>query len=306
MLAGHDDRARALTAANDGGVTVPIQIDPTVLLTSTGAINPFREIETGPRPRRTSGRASRRPASRRSTGQRRRDDRQHADARRAGDQAGARRRVRPVLVGGRQDWGSLEGDMASTVRGREGCARGVEVRLGAGHASNEPQGVLIGAGTVVGSSATTTVGTVDIYALEAALPVRFQPNAVWLATPALFSRIRLQAASGSNSGGIWADSLQVGQPARLLGYPAYKASSVGTAGNAAVSVASTKWGIFGDFSKFAIVDRIGFQVRPIENLFNGNTAGGIAYPNGMSGLVCYWRNSSGVLASNAFRTGTIT
>jgi HK97 family phage major capsid protein len=144
----------------------------------------------------------------------------------------------------------------------------------------------------------------DIYALEQALPVRFQPNAVWLATPALFSRIR-QAAPGAQYG-IWADSLQVGQPARLLGYPAYKATTVGTAGGNAVNVASVKWGIFGDFSNYAIVDRIGFQVKYVDTLFNGNTAGAIAYPNGYSGLITYWRNSAGVLASNAFRTGTVT
>jgi HK97 family phage major capsid protein len=196
--------------------------------------------------------------------------------------------------------------MASLFADAKDVLEATKFASGAGHASNEPQGVLVGAGTVVGSSATTTVGTVDIYALEAALPVRFQPNAVWLATPALFSRIRSQAALGSNSGGIWADSLQVGQPARLLGYPAYKASSVGTAGNLAVSVASTKWGIFGDFSKFAIVDRIGFQVKADREPVQRQHRRRHRLPERDVGLVCYWRNSSGVLASNAFRVGTVT
>lgn len=299
--------ARALTASGDGGITVPVQIDPTVLLTSTGAINPFREVS---KLVRTTSYQWQGVTSTGITAQYR------AEATAMTDNSPTL--VAPAINPERadafvpytweaaQDWTSLEGEMASLFADAKDVLEATKFASGAGHGSNEPSGVLTGAGTVVGSSATTTVGTVDIYALEAALPVRFQPNAVWLATPALFSRIRLQAALGSNSGGIWADSLQVGQPARLLGYPAYKASSVGTAGNAAVSVASTKWGIFGDFSKFAIVDRIGFQVRPIENLFNGNTAGGIAYPNGMSGLVCYWRNSSGVLASNAFRVGTVT
>lgn len=299
--------ARALTAAGDGGITVPVQIDPTVLLTSTGAINPFREVS---KLVRTTSYQWQGVTSTGITAQYRAEGAAMTD--------NSPTLVAPAINPERadafvpytweaaQDWTSLEGEMASLFADAKDVLEASKFASGAGHASNEPQGVLAGAGTVVGSSATTTVGTVDIYALEAALPVRFQPNAVWLATPALFSRIRLQAALGSNSGGIWADSLQVGQPARLLGYPAYKASSVGTAGNAAVSVASAKWGVFGDFSKFAIVDRIGFQVRPIENLFNGNTAGGIAYPNGMSGLVCYWRNSSGVLTSNAFRTGTIT
>jgi HK97 family phage major capsid protein/HK97 family phage prohead protease len=307
MQEGQQIELRNLTAAGDGGVTVPVQIDPTVILTSSGAINPFRQVS---KLVRTTSYQWQGVTSTGITAQYRAEGAAMTD--------NAPTLVAPTITPERadafvpytweaaQDWASLEGEMASLFADAKDVLEATKFASGAGHASNEPSGVLTGAGTVVGSSATTTVGTVDIYALEAALPVRFQPNAVWLATPALFSRIRSQAALGSNSGGIWADSLQVGQPARLLGYPAYKASTVGTAGNLAVSVASTKWGILGDFSKFAIVDRIGFQVRPIENLFNGNTAGGIAYPNGMSGLVCYWRNSSGVLASNAFRVGTVT
>jgi HK97 family phage major capsid protein/HK97 family phage prohead protease len=307
MAQGMQLEARALTVSATGGVTVPVQIDPTVLLSSTGAINPFRQVS---KQVQTTSYQWQGVTSTGITAQYRAEGVAMTD--------NSPTLVAPTINPERadafvpfsweagQDWGGLEADMAMMFADAKDVLEATKFASGAGHASNEPQGVLIGAGTVVGSSATTTVGTVDIYALEAALPVRFQPNAVWLATPALFSRIRSQAALGSNSGGIWADSLQVGQPARLLGYPAYKASSVGTAGNLAVSVASTKWGIFGDFSKFAIVDRIGMQVKYVDTLFNGNTAGGIAYPNGQSGIVLYWRNSSGVLTSNAFRVGTVT
>jgi hypothetical protein len=79
-------------------------------------------VETS-RPRRTSGRASRRPASRRSTGPRRRDDRQQPDARRTGDQPGARRRVRPVHVGGRAGLGRPRGRHGACSPTRRTCSR---------------------------------------------------------------------------------------------------------------------------------------------------------------------------------------
>ncbi len=201
-----------------------------------------------------------------------------------------------------QDWGSLEGEMASLFADSKDVLEATKFAVGAGHASNEPKGILVAASTIAGTGATSTVGTANIYSLENSLPVRFQPRATWLATPSLFSRLR-QVAGGQTTG-IWADSLQVGMPGFLLGYPAYKASTVGTAWDQLGG--GPKYAVFGDFNYFAIVDRIGFQVRPIDNLFNGNTAGGIAYPNGMSGLVAYWRNSSDVLTSNAFRVGTVT
>ncbi len=293
---------RNLTAAGDGGITVPVQIDPTVLLTSNGALNPFRRVA---RIVRTTSYQWQGVTSTGITSAYALEGAAMSD--------NAPTLIAPAINPERassfvpftweaaQDWGSLEGEMATMFADSKDVLEATKFAVGAGHASNEPQGVLVGAGTVVGTAGTVTVGTVDIYALEAALPVRFQANASWLATPALWSRIRQQ--SGGQQYGIWADSLQVGMPDRLLGYPAYKASSVGTAGNVTTPVASTKWGIFGDFNFFAIVDRIGFQVRLIDNLVSGTAIG---YPVGMSGLVSYWRNSSGVLSSSAFRTGTVT
>ena len=297
--------ARSLTTTNTGGVTVPVQIDPTVLLTSNGAINPFRQVAKLVRT------VSNQWQGVTSTG---------ITAAYAAEGAvmadNAPSLVAPAILPERanafvpfsweaaQDWAGLESDMAQLFADSKDILEATKFAVGAGHASNEPQGVLIGAGTVVGTQATVTVGTSDVYALSDALPPRFQARATWLMHQTVASRLR-QAAGGANTG-YWAQSFQVGVPAELIGYPVYKASSVGTAGGASTPVASVKWSILGDFNFYAIVDRIGFQVRYIDTLFNGNTAGGIAYPNGLSGLVTYWRNSAGVLASNAFRTGTVT
>ncbi len=299
---GMQIEARALTAATDGGITVPAQIDPTILLSSSGALNPFRQVS---KLVRTTSFQWQGVTSAGVTAAYALEGAAMID--------NTPTLVAPTITPERanvfvpytweaaQDWASLEGEMAALFADSKDILEATQFAVGAGHASNVPQGVLVGAGTLVGG-ATITVGTTDLFRLADALPVRFQPRATWLATPTLFSKIR-QVSGGANTG-IWAENLQVGMPPRLLGYPAYKASSVGTAW--ADLGGGPKFAIIGDFNYFAIVDRIGFQVRQVDTLFNGNTAGGIAYPNGMGGLIGYWRNSSGVLASNAFRTGTVT
>ncbi len=302
MFEGMQIEARALTAASDGGVTVPVQIDPTVLLTSSGALNPFRQIS---KLVRTTSYQWQGVTSAGVTAAYILEGSAMID--------NTPTLVAPTITPERanvfvpytweaaQDWASLEGEMASLFADSKDVLEATKFAVGAGHASNEPQGVLVGAGTLTGG-ATSTVGTTDIFRWSDSLPVRFQPRATWLAPPTLISKIR-QVAGGANTG-IWAENLQVGMPPNLLGYPIYKASSVGTAWDGLGG--GPKAAIIGDFNFFAIVDRIGFQVRQVDTLFNGNTAGGIAYPNGMGGLIGYWRNSSGVLASNAFRTGTVT
>ena len=48
----------------------------------------------------------------------------------------------------------------------------------------------------------------------------------------------------------------------------------------------------GDFSYFAIVDRVGLNIEFIPHLFGGSNR----YPTGQRGLYMYWRTSSQVLS----------
>ena len=58
----------------------------------------------------------------------------------------------------------------------------------------------------------------------------------------------------------------------------------------------------GDFSHFLIVDRVGLNVEVIPHLFH--TANN--RPSGQRSLYAYWRNTSDVLAWQAFRTLKVT
>jgi HK97 family phage major capsid protein len=161
-------------------------------------------------------------------------------------------------------------------------------------------------GTALNTNAGTVFTVQHIYELETALPPRFRPNASWVFNKAVAQRIRQFDTAGGAS--LWTSfspgaPLQAGMPDRLIGYPAYELSTMSTA---IPSASGASWALFGDFSQFVIADRMGMSIQLIPNLFSVGTpaAAGIAYPTGQRGLLAFWRNSSDVMSSNAFRVGT--
>jgi HK97 family phage major capsid protein len=62
-----------------------------------------------------------------------------------------------------------------------------------------------------------------------------------------------------------------------------------------------KIAVFGDFSRYMILDRVGLTVEVLPHLLGANRR-----PTGERGLYAYWRNGAKVLDANAFRaiTGT--
>lgn len=295
--------ARAATSDTFGGVTVPIQIDPTILPTSNGALNPFRAIA---RIEQTTSYLWQAVTSSGVTAVYRDEGTHMTD--------GTPTLVAPQIQPERadvfipysweagQDQGSLASALGVAIQDAKDTLEATKFSVGAGHSSNEPQGVLIGAGTAVATS-NGTMGTAfsagDLFVLEANLPPRYMANATWVSSPKVFSAIRQFDTTG---GGLFWANLNPGVPETLIGYPVRKASTVGT--STIPSTAGAVWAILGDFSRYVIVDRVGLQVRVIPDLFGGTAA--VHYPTGQSGLVAYWRNSAGVIDSNAFRVGTIS
>jgi HK97 family phage major capsid protein len=304
LAAGMALEDRSITTSNTGGITVPIQIDPTVIPVSNGVLNPVRMISnviTTTSHQYQAVTSSGVTATRRSEGAAMTDN--------------APTLVAPTITPSRvnvfipfsweaaADWGALEAQLAPLISDAKDVEEAASFVNGNGTAPN-PSGFMTYAGTVLGTAATVVIGTVDLLALQDALPARYQANATWLMAPAMTSKVR--GLTSTAQGSWWAESLQAGVPSRLLGYPIYRQTNVGTAGSGSPPVASVKWGIIGDFRYFQIVDRVGLQTRYIDNLFSGNTAGAFGYPVGMSGLVAYYRNGCNILTSNAFRVGTVT
>ncbi len=302
------EEQRSLGIGSQGGqMPVPIQIDPTVTLVSNGVINPLRQIArnvtmTGYEWRGVS-----------TTGVT-----AVYVAEGATSTDGSPTLVQPTIdaeqarcfvpfsfeVG--MDWAGLEAELGGAIADAKDVLEATQFLTGAGHASNAPKGVLRSASTVIGTALNTNAGTVfavgNIYDLETALPPRFRANGSFVLNKAVVQRIRqFDTSGGASLWNAYPAPLQTGMPSRLIGYPVYELSTMSTA---AVSSSGGSWGLFGDFSKFIIADRVGMSIELIPQIFAGNTAGGLSYPTGQRGLFAWWRNSSDVMSSNAFRAGT--
>jgi HK97 family phage major capsid protein len=193
------------------------------------------------------------------------------------------------------DWGSIQDDLTELFRDAKDVLESSKFVSGSG--TNEPFGVLTGTTNTVAAAAGLTVTLANMYALKNALPPRYRQSATsaFLANVAVLDRFRQFDTVGSQTA-VWQDGLQAGVPGRLLGYPIYEASDIsGTITNAVKHV------VFGDFSRYLIVDRVGLTVDFIPHLFGASQR-----PTGQRGLYCYWRNGAKVLDANAFRalTGT--
>jgi HK97 family phage major capsid protein len=79
---------------------------------------------------------------------------------------------------------------------------------------------------------------------------------------------------------------------RLLRRPMYENSAMTN-----ITTVGALFLIYGDFSRFVIVDRIGLTIELIPHLFDTTNN----WPTGQRGLYCYFRNSSKVIDADAFR-----
>jgi HK97 family phage major capsid protein len=288
-------RAASLTAGS-GGYAVPVVLDPTVILTSSGQVNPVRQIA---RVEQIVGNTWQGVSSTGVTAA------YSAEAVEASDNAPTL--VQPVAnvekaqafipfsieIG--EDWGSFQSEMARLIQDAKDRLESSRFLTGVGHSGNVPEGLHTGATAVVSTAATATFAVADLYTLENALAPRWKPRASIIGNRAQFNKVRQFDTSGGAS--LWVQ-LQDGQPERLIGYPKYEWSDM-TSG-----ATSSAWILtIGDFSNFLIVDRIGLNVELVPFLFG--TANN--FPNGQRGLYAYWRNTSKVLtpglsANSAFQT----
>ena len=287
------ERAMSLTGSA-GGFAVPFELDPTILNTSNGVVNPIRAISRVEqitvdewRGISSAGITASYAAEATET-----TDNSPTLVQPTVSTEKAQAFV-PFSIEVGQDWGSLQSQMATLLADAKDTLEASKFISGTG--TNEPFGVLTGTTNTVAAATGLTITLANLYSLKNALPPRYRVNGVYLADSAILDRFRQFDTVGS-SAAIWADSLQDDAPARLLGRPVYEASEMeGTITN------GTKVALYGDFSRYLIVDRVGLTIEVIPHLFGANQR-----PTGQRGIYAYWRNGAKVLDANAFRalTGT--
>lgn len=288
-LSNEEQRALSLTDAA-GGFAVPYTLDPTIIHTSDGAINPLRQIA---RVEQIVGDEWKGVSSAGITVSR------AAEAAEASDDAptlaqpsGKPTRVQgfiPFSIEAGANWPALQSEMATMLQDAKDLEEAESFTLGSGIGLN-PEGIVtgLGAGSAVETATALTFAVGDLHKVKGALPPRFRSRASWLASDTIYSLARQFDTSGGAS--HWVD-LNDDRPPRLIGKPAYEASEM-----SAVVAANELIAVYGDFNNYLIVDRLGMQVELIPHLFGANQR-----PTGQRGIYAIWLNTALILTDNAFR-----
>jgi len=150
-----------------------------------------------------------------------------------------------------------------------------EAAFATGTGTAQPTGVVVGATTTTATITTGAYVLGDVYAIHAALPPRFRnsPNCAWVANVAQINRTRALDTAGGSS--FWTN-LGKDSPEQLMGKPIYESSSIDP-----VLTTTHKPMVFGDFSNYYIVDRVGVSII-YEPMVTG-TGASANQPTGQSG-----------------------
>lgn len=303
-LASHDSQILALGESPDtaGGYAVPFQLDPTIILTSSGGVSPLRDIA---RVEKIVGKEYDLVTSAGVTAHRVAEAAPEPD----GSPTLAQPTVRAERVQGfipfsvelEGDWNALQSQMlmllADAKALEEADAGGATTGFFLGTGTAPQAGGIITTmpvGSQVLSGTVNVFALADIFKLKNSVGNRFRPRAQFVANSAIYDLARQFGTSIAN---IWAESLQVGVPSKLIGYPVNE----GTAMSAVTTTGAFPL-LFGDFSNYLIVDRIGMNMELVPQLFQQATAGaGFGKPTGQRGYFAWWRNNAVILNANAFR-----
>lgn len=293
-----EQRNLNVTTGNAGQFAIPFSLDPSIILTSTGVLNPLRNlarVESIVGATTWKGVASDGVVA--AFG---------AEGAAATDAAPTL--VQPTItvakafcfvpftIEASEDWIGLQAELVTLMNDAKNVLEATKFLLGSG--SNEPGGILNIGGTggltttqrvQTATSATYAVG--DPWLLKAALPPRFIPASTYASSPTIWDKTYRFVAQGSTTEPRqFSDGDRGGD---FLGLPKQELSTFVTTTTTGSDIM-----IAGDFGTgYRIVDRIGGTAELIPHLFT--SAGNL--PIGSRGLYFYWRVGGGVVAPNALR-----
>lgn len=290
---------------SSGGYFVPVFVDPTMIVTGAGSTNPFRHISTvkniGPAFGGWYGATAAQVTAAWT-----------AEGSAAPDNTPTVSQVNiPVYMAEAQvqvsyqayeDISDLASDVSTLFIDAKNNLEAAAHTTGSG--SSQPTGIVTAIGAVTASRISpTTGGTLsfqDPTLLMNALPERFATydwnneagtSVAFTASATIANKLRtlLIAQNSANSG--WTD-LGGGQPPLLIGQPIYRSGSMSTSLTTGQDVL-----LYGDFSRFYIIDRVGFSVEFVPNYFDTSTG----RPTAVRGWMAHWRTGSNAVDTNAFR-----
>jgi len=294
-------RAMSLTLAS-GGAAVPYVLDPSVMPTSNGAVNPYRSVANVEtitvdewRGVTSAGITAAYQAEAAAT-----TDQSPTLAQPSVSTEMGRVNI-PYSIEIGMDWGGFASAMAVDIQDSRDVLDASKFAVGTG--TNEPAGVVTGASSSpYTTSSTNVLFTVDIYGIHNALGPRFRSNAVWTLNNNILDKIRqLDTAGGS---AMLQSNIQLRSAAQvtnfedgragvdIFGKGVYEAS-----GQSGTMTTGQLIGVLGDFRYYKIVDRVGLAIVDAGYAQDATTG----FPTGQKFLLAYWRTGAKVLSASAFK-----
>jgi len=142
--------------------------------------------------------------------------------------------------------------------------------LGAGHGSNQPEGITINATLVAATKTTAAISAItveDMLDILYGCPTQFRKNGVFIVNSLTELALRKLRAGGSTTTDgpfLWQPSVQEGRPNTFLGKPVYTQDDMKTLADVASVIA-----IFGDIkSGYRIVDRVDMTLQRLTELYS--------------------------------------
>lgn len=279
-------RAMSLTTTK-GGFAVPYILDPTVILTSNGVVNPMRQLADVEQITVDTWKGIA-TAGITAAYHKELEEVEETPVEFSQPEISSERADVLILASFEitQDWTGIQAQVARIIADAKDTLEATKFLTGTG--TDEPYGLLTGATETVTSGTTEAFGVADVYALQAALPPRYVANASWLANAIIFGKVRqFDTQGGAN---LWTQ-LSYETPATLLGKPVYEMSTMNS------EIKANKLNlVYGDIRRaYKIIERIGMGIEVIQHVMNGKKA------TGARGFYAFWRNSGKVIDKNAVR-----
>jgi HK97 family phage major capsid protein len=295
-----ENRAALSTTGANGGFMIPFFLDPTIILTNAGVVNPMRglaKVVTIPT------NVWHGVSSAGVTAEWTSEASEFTDA--------SPTFLQPTITPIRADayvQASFEVVADSNVAAQIGMLfadaknRLEGTAFVSGTGSTQPEGIVtrlnVTTASKVAAQTNASFGAVDVFALVNNLPARYQNNCQWLAHWFTYNLAR--QFGGANQPNFWVD-LGPGIPSQMLGVSTYQSSAMlnasGAVGLSSATASSDNILILGDFSEgYLIVDRIG-----LETVYNPLVLGSNRRPTGEVGWACFWRVGADTVNSDAFR-----
>lgn len=287
------NEARAFALTNVTGVLVPAHLDPSIILTTDGALNPYREISrvvpvstnvwTGVSSAGISGGWTGSEASEV-------DDDTPTQSSPSVTCYMADAFV-PFSFQAWEDWSGAEAELMVMFADYKSTLEESAHTKGSGSA--QPFGIvtaLKGTTSHVSCNTNSSFTSADLFSVKQALPARWKGRARYVMNEAYNDRIR---QFGTNDGSLYTVDLTEENAVKVLG----KRAHLSTTMSSALSSVTNTVLIYGDWSQYLIADRIGMAVEFIPNLFHTNAN----RPSASRGVLMHWRTGSDSIVDSAFR-----